>query len=454
MTPSFNFSRRLTLQLLGSVAMLPLALPMARAIAADTAGRVLILSDLHSAYEHSAHLLAALRSEIQDHAVPHIIAINGDVFEAGNVVASRSAGRVDWALLEALASLAPTVLNIGNHEADFSDDLAKVVEQAQALGITVVSNIVDSRSGAPYAPATASLKLGDMNVNVVGIATPALFTYPKALRDSLTLPDPVAWASANLAEALAADGLDLVLSHAGVVADRAILPLLPDGTLIVGGHDHLLLTHEEGRSRYVHTGSWSNVYTVAEIAADGAITLSQTELPADIAPDAELAALIEAMLAEHLTAEERAAIGQSETAMSLAETGRFVAAIMAAGAGADVGFVGHTTLGTGLPQGDVSQYGFNAIVRFDGKLMLAEVSAQVLAEILARANQDGAQTLEQRTGDFLYAAPTDLPAKQSYTIVTNDWSATNQKSYFGREDLVFTPGPEVMLKALVTQALN
>ncbi|MCS6760110.1 MAG: hypothetical protein MO852_15130, partial [Candidatus Devosia euplotis] len=107
MTPSFNFSRRLTLQLLGLAAMLPLALPLARVMAADTAGRVLILSDLHSAYEHSAHLLAALRREVQDHAVPHIIAINGDVFEAGNVVASRSAGRIDWAPLEALASLAP-----------------------------------------------------------------------------------------------------------------------------------------------------------------------------------------------------------------------------------------------------------------------------------------------------------------------------------------------------------
>ncbi|MCS6760111.1 MAG: 5'-nucleotidase C-terminal domain-containing protein [Candidatus Devosia euplotis] len=203
-----------------------------------------------------------------------------------------------------------------------------------------------------------------------------------------------------------------MFSHAGVVADRAILPLLPDGTLIVGDHDHLLLTHEEGRSRYLHTGSWSNVYTVAEIAADGAIIIGQSEI------------------------------------------GRFVAATMATGAEADVGFIGHTTLGTGLPQGDVSQYGFNAIVRFDDKLILAEVSAQVLAEILARANQDGAQTLEQRTGNFLYAAPTDLPTKDHYTIAANDWPTTNQKSYFGRKDLVFTPGPEVMLKALVIQALN
>lgn len=454
MTFAFTPSRRFALQLLGSAAVLPALLPVTRAFAADTAGRVLILSDLHSAYENSAQLLAALRAEIADHAVPHIIAINGDLFESGNVVAARSNGAVDWALLEALAKLAPTVLNIGNHEPDFTTELADVITRAQGLGVTVVTNIVDTRTGQPYAPATASLALGDLAVNVVGIATPAINTYPKATRETLTIADPVAWATDNLSAALAPEGLDLVLSHAGVIADRAILPMLSDGSLIVGGHDHLLLTHDEGRTRYVHTGSWSSVYSVAEIAAGGDISVSQVTLSADSVADADLAALIEATMAEHLTDEERAAIGTSDAARSLAETGRFVAATMAEGAGADIGFIGHTTMGTGLPLGDVSLYAFNSIVRFDGDLVTAEVPAAVMAKILARANQDGPRGLDQLTGDFLYGAPTDLPVKDSYTIVTNDWSATNQKSYFGREDLVFTPGPAIKVKALVIAALQ
>lgn len=448
------FSRRLALKLLGSVAALPAIGALSPAFAADGVGRIIVLSDMHSAYERSAQLLGALRAEIAAHAVPHIIAINGDVFESGNVVASRSAGAIDWALLKALTGLAPVVLNIGNHEPDLTDDLSKVVEAAQALGITVVSNIIDARGGKPYAPAVAQLALGGLQVNVVGIATAALNTYPKAIRETLTLTDPVEWATAHVPVALEAPGLDLVLSHAGVVADRSILPLLPDGSLLVGGHDHLLLTHEQGRTRYVHTGSWSSVYSVADIAADGAITVTQVAVAAAQAPDADLAALIESTLAEHLTAEELAAIGTSPAALTLAETGRSVAGIMAKAGGGDVGFIGHTTLGTGFPAGEVSRYAFNSIVRFDGSLVKADVSAAVLAEILARANQDGAKTLEQLTGDFLYAAPVELPAKDTYVIVTNDWSATNQKSYFGREDLVFTPASETKLKAAVIEALK
>lgn len=423
-------------------------------MAQEAAGRIIVLSDLHSAYERTAELLATLESEVASNPVPHIVLINGDVFELGNVVAVRSAGIIDWAFLEAVAALAPTVLNIGNHEPDLDPDLANVIAQAEEIGITVVSNITDTRTGELYASATTDLTLGDLPVRVVGIATDKLNTYPKDSREALTIPEPAAWATENLAGLLDGDVLPIVLSHAGVVADRAILPLLADGTLIVGGHDHLTFTHDEGKTRYVHTGSWSSTYTVVSVAADKSMSVEQSRVRDDVTPNEALAALIAETLAEHLTEEELAAIGTSPAAMTLAQTGRFVAASMAAAGEGDIGFIGHTTLGNGLPQGDVSKYAFDSVVRFDGKLMVAEVDAKTLAEILAVVNQDEAQTLEQRTGDFLYAAPTGLPTKDVYRLVTNDWSATNQKSYFGREDLVFTPGPDVGLKALVVAALK
>ena len=449
-----SLSRRHLIQLMGSVALLPLvSLPAVAQPAA--AARLIVLSDLHSAYERSAQLLAAVAAEIASNPAPTAILINGDVFEMGNVVASRSAGAIDWLLLEKLSRLAPTILNIGNHEPDLINDLAQMIAKARAAGVTVLSNITDSRTGSLYTQPGFQLDLGSIPVAVVGIATAAINTYPKASREQLTIPDPVAWAKASLNEYLPAGSVPVVLSHAGVVADRSILPLLPDGSLLVGGHDHLVLSHQEGKTRYVHTGSWSSRYTVIDIAADRTMLVSQVGVEIDAPADEDLAALIASSMNEHLTAEERAIVGTSAEPMNLGQSARFAATAMAAAVGADVGFIGHTTFGTGLPEGEVSKYVFDSVVRFDGKLVMAVVDRTTLGALIARANQDGDTPLSARTGDFLYAAPIELEDKPLYTIVANDWSATNQKTYFGREDLVFAEtDPVLPVKGTVLAALN
>lgn len=451
--PLASLSRRHLLLLLGSTAVVPM-LPNAAYAQSAPAARLIILSDLHSAYERSAQLLAAVAAEIAASPAPAAILINGDVFELGNVVATRSEGAVDLKLLERLSRLAPTVLNIGNHEPDLINDLALLIARARRAGLTVVSNITDTRTGAPYTQAGFQLDLGLISVALVGIATAAINTYPKASRDQLGIPDPVEWATANLDSNLPPGSLHVVLSHAGVVADRGILPLLADGALLVGGHDHLVLDHAEGKTRYVHTGSWSSLLTVVDIAADRALSLRQLQVDRNGAADAELTALIGATFAEHLTAEELAIVGISEKAQTLGESARFAAGALAAAGAGDIGFIGHTTFGTGLPSGEVTKYAFDSVVRFDGKLMRAEVDRATLDALLARCNQDGDIPLSARTGDFLYAAPVELADKPTYTIVCNDWSATNQKSYFGREDLGFTEIPDLKVKATVVKALN
>lgn len=448
-----TLTRRHLVALLGSTALLPLvSLPVLAQPAA--AARLIVLSDLHSAYERSAQLLAAVAAEIASNPAPTAILINGDVFEVGNVVASRSAGAVDWLLLEKLSRLAPTILNVGNHEPDLINDLAQMIAKARAAGVTVISNITDARTGSLYTQPGFQIDLGNIPVAVVGIATAAINTYPKASRDQLAIPDPVAWAKASMNEFLPAGSVPVVLSHAGVVADRSILTVLPDSSLLIGGHDHLVLSHQEGKTRYVHTGSWSTRYTVVDIAADRTMLVSQVGIDIDAPTDEALATLITEMMAQYLTDEERAIVGTSPKPMTLGESARFAATAMAKAAGADVGFVGHTTFGTGLPEGAVSKYVFDSVVRFDGKLVTAEVDRATLDALIGRANQDGDTPLSARTGDFLYAAPTELADKPVYTIVANDWSATNQKSYFGREDLTFTETePPLQVKASVLAEL-
>ncbi|MGH6999728.1 MAG: metallophosphoesterase, partial [Phenylobacterium sp.] len=217
---------------------------------APVVGRVLAMCDLHSAYERTGQLLAALAAEVAAHQVPHVIAIDGDIFEHGNVAAVRSDGAIDWAFLAALPKIAPTVVNLGNHDNDITTDLAEVVARLRGLGVSVVSNIVDARTGAPYAPAQVDLPLGRRTLRVVGIATNSINTYPAASRPTLQIPVPGDWARARLAAALAGADLAMVLSHAGVAADREILPLLPDGTLMIGGHNHLQFQHRQRASLY------------------------------------------------------------------------------------------------------------------------------------------------------------------------------------------------------------
>lgn len=429
------------------------ASPLLTGFASPVVGRVLAMSDLHSAYERTGQLLAALEAEVAAHPAPHVIAVNGDAFEHGNVVAVRSGGAIDWAFLSELPKIAPTVFNLGNHDNDIVPDLADVVARLRALGLTVVSTIINARTGAPYAPATAVVPMGARSLQVVGMATNSLPTYPAASRPALAIPAPGEWARANLAKSLAGADLSMVMSHAGVAADREILPLLPDGALMIGGHNHLSFQHRQGRSLYVHTGSWSNAFTAVPLRIEGPADGVSRQIAVEAPSSPRLASLISTTLSQAVTEQERTVLGVSARALSLGETGRAVARAMAQAAGADAGFVGHTTLGAGLPFGPVTRFAFDAVVRFEGKLMVAEASRTQLAWFVERANQDRPMSVDQRRGDFLYAETLAPAQDQAARIVTTDWCASNQAEYFGVTDLAFSEVPGLRLKTVAAGAL-
>ena len=423
--------------------------------AAPVMGRILAMSDVHSAYDRLGPLLAALEAEVASQPVPHVIAVDGDSFEHGNVVAVRSGGVIDWAFLAELPKIAPTVFNIGNHDNDITADLSEVIARLRALGITVVTNITDNRTGALFAPSTADIPFGpNRALRVVGVGTNSINTYPAASRPSLNIPVPGEWARANLAEAIHNAYPVLVLSHAGVSKDREILPLLPDGAHMIGGHNHLLFQHRQGRSLYAHTGSWAAAYTTLTMRTDGTAEVVSTPVSATAAPSPRIAGLIASTLAATLTPEETAVLGVSPAALSLGDTGRAVAAALARAAGAQAGFIGHTTLGTGLAEGPVSRYAFDSVVRFDGKLMVAEVTPERLAQLMRRANQDRPIPFADRLGDFVYGTTLDGPATGPLRIVTTDWCANNQSEYFGVTDLVFTEVPDLKVKTVATAAIQ
>ena len=420
---------------------------------------VLVLGDQHSAYERTAQLVAAVdRLKAETPGLPLAILLNGDTLEYGNIVARRSAGAVDFALFAALAARAPTILNLGNHEPEFYD-LEETVRRVEAAGVKVVSNIVNRATGRPFAPASTLLPLGRETAVVVGLTTDHLSTYRVAVRPSLDLADPVVWAKKNFPDILAAAPLRIVLSHAGVTADKQMLPLVPDGTLFAGAHDHLRFVQPFGRTVYFHSGSWSEYLSLAWLCRDatGAArwVVEQIRIPADGPTDPALAALIRDTRAKYLTPEETAVIGLTAAGMSVAEAAQFTAGALCEATGADAAFIGNTTFGAGLPAGAITRVDFDSCVRFDGTIFTAEVGGTRLCQLLAAANQGPDTPFEQRRGEFSFAAgPSGVDPAKTYHIATNDWGAKNTARYFGEPAITWTERPALKLKAAVLAKLS
>lgn len=426
---------------------------------------LVVTGDMHSAYERTAQFVALVDRLKADHpGLPLAVLLNGDTQEYGNTLARRSGGEIDLALYAALVRRAPTILNLGNHEADYFA-LEETVLRAEVVGVRVVSNIVNRGTGRPFAPAAVPLQLGAHAATVVGLATDALATYRVAVRPSLDLADPVVWARENLPKLLpaAAPGaapapLPIILSHCGLAADKELLAFVPDGTLFSGSHSHLRFVEPFGRTKYFHSGSWTQHVSLAWLcrAEDGGLQwqIEQVPVPADGPADPELAELIRDVRARHLTAEERAVVGQSKRAMGTAEAAQFVAQVLREGANVDAAFIGNTTFGAGLPAGDVTQLEFDACVRFDGPLYTAIVDGTRLQALLAAANQGPETPFAQRGGEFNFASgPAAVEPARRYRIATSDWGAKNTARYFGEPAIAWTERPALRLKPLVRARL-
>ena len=420
---------------------------------------LLVVGDQHSAYERSAQLVGRVdRLRAENPGVPFAILIDGDSLEYGNMVARRTSGAIDFALFSALARRAPTILNLGNHEPEFFD-LPQTVARLRAAGLIVINgNLRDRESGKPFAPASAQLQLGAHEATFVGVATDRLSTYRAAIRPQLDLTDPVVWARANFPALLKTTALPVVLSHAGLRADREMLTLVPEGTLFAGAHDHLRFEHRAGRTVYFHSGSWLEAVSVARLRrVDGALRwdVEQEPLKADDTADPEMVELIRQTLAQHLTSEETAVVGRTLKALAPADAARFAVEAARRAAGADVAIVGATTFGGGLPAGEVTRFAFDACVRFDGPLFSAVVDGAALKKILARANQGPDTPFPERGGENLVVTVAgEIVAGRTYRLVTTDWIAKNAKNYLGDNPPALTEQPTLTLKAAVITALR
>lgn len=448
--------RRLVLKgMLAAPAAAVLAAPRAAHAQAGADAIVLSVADLHSPYARLPHLLGAVRDIVATADAPVALVINGDLFERGNVVATRSGGAADMAFLRALAAEVPVVMNLGNHETAILDDMGRFVAAATGAGAQVIGNLIDRRTGRFFAPVSTRLGLGGMDLALLGVGTDNPFVYRQPARDTLTLLDPVAFTAEVLGDATGGADLPVLLSHAGVMADRSILPAIEGRALVVGAHDHLDLVHAEAGKTYLHGGAWARSLAVLALNRDagGVAVTSRMQPIATSGGDAALAGQIADLEAEHLTEADRAVITERREALDLPSSILLAAEAVRAATEADIAVLGHTTFGAPLDAGPLRRYDFDAFIRFDGAIEVVEIRGTGLADILSRANQHLAGALEARTGDFIHAAEIDIDPSATYRLATNGWTAMNQDSYLGTTDLAFEPVEGMRLKAVVAEAL-
>lgn len=448
-------SRRMVLAGMGAVPVAA-ALPKAAWTQAGPADAIIVsLADLHSSYRQLARIVTAVRGiKAAAGDTPVAILINGDIFERGNVVALRSEAVADWAFLEALRAEAPVVVNLGNHETAILDDMAMFVERAERAGISVIGNLVDVRDGGFFAPVSTRLTLGTLDFAILGLAATNPFVYRQPARDTLAFIDPVTFAAQNRAAVFGEGTIPVVMSHAGVTPDRDILKAIDKPSLFIGGHDHLVLDHAQEGTVYFHGGSWGQQMRVVRVAAEGPrFEVETVAIDPSIEADASLQAIVDAQMDAHLEDAERAVIVERGQPLDLASSILLAVEAVRAAADADVAMLGHTTFGQPLAAGPLTQYDFDAFVRFGGDIRAAEISGETLAGILKLANQHRAASLDERTGDFVYADAPDIDPAATYRLAVNGWTATNQKSYLGTDDLEFTVVDGLELKQIVRDAL-
>jgi 5'-nucleotidase / UDP-sugar diphosphatase len=423
---------------------------------------LILMADLHSGYAYTAALLKAVRDLVAANKGAHpAIVVNGDVFESGNTLCVRNKGRIDLEMLRIFASLAPTIVNIGNHDGDIADPWGFIAEVGK-LGATLVTNLTDPRTGAPYGERSAQIAVKGKKVKVSAIGTPALETYRNGPA-WYSAPAPGPYAASHFPDLVAGADFHLALVHAGFRADTAVLPSTAAPFLLHGGHDHLRFTQRlASNGLHIHSGYWSNGLAAVGVSfMDGGavrIDAQQVQLTRTSPQDPGLASLISAERSALLDEADLKVLGRLPAELDLDDAALFAARAVRKSAGADICFLTHTTFGDGLPAGPITAFDLASFVRFDGGFKSAVVDGAILADnILPKTNQYGDFPYARRTGDFLYSTARSVERNRTYKVVVNSFAtlnAANLDAYFGGADLAFEPTPALRLKSTVSAALE
>jgi 2',3'-cyclic-nucleotide 2'-phosphodiesterase (5'-nucleotidase family) len=159
-------------------------------------------------------------------------------------------------MISALNAAGLDLATLGNHEFDFGDDIL-IQRMHEATFQWVVSNVVDTTTGQPIGGAAPFVikTFGALKVGFIGLCLNTQEITADKLRHTRVV-DPLT--AAGLYLPLLKEGgaaVVVAVTHLAIADDRALVEKYPEIDLVIGGHEHYLITTTENRSLISKAGS-------------------------------------------------------------------------------------------------------------------------------------------------------------------------------------------------------
>ncbi len=345
-------------------------------------------NDTHAAHEPNRNgdggvaRLASVVKQIRASADNVLLVDAGDRF-TGTLFHTQFLGQDQVQIMNALGY---NVMTLGNHEFDNGDEV--LGQFLDGINFPVVVSNIDVTNSAPLAGKLVSSTVIDVNgqqVGVVGLITADTATISSPSDAVVFNADYAAAANAAAAE-LVAQGVNkiILLTHTGIVADKAFITNLENIDVVIGGHSHTLLsnTYASAEDKYplaFETPAGTTIYygqagsnglyagvMELEFDAEGNVVKAGGDtvlLSRFITPDAEVEVIVSTLAAEveelrntpiNATAEVLLVGDRAVCRTEECNLGNLIADAMRAETGAQIAFMNGGGIRANIEPGDIT----------------------------------------------------------------------------------------------------
>ncbi len=351
--------------------------------------------------------VATLKKRLADAGRTPLLILAGD-FLSSSVESSIFKGEQ---MIAALNAAGLDIATLGNHEFDFGADVL-IQRMREARWQWLVSNVIDTNTGKPIGGAAPYIvrQFGPLKVGFIGLC----LTSSEITKDNLNhtrLVDPLE-AAAEYLPILKREGANVIVAvtHLAFATDRALVERFPEIDLVVGGHEHYLITAMENRTLISKAGSDARDIARIDIKRQpsGLVERFFELLPiTDAIPDEPRTAEVVASYERRLGTELEKIVGTTRTPLdgvsvrlraSETNLGNLVADAVRADAGTDVAIVNSGGIRGDriVPAGPLTRRTLLTFLPFGNVITTLRVPGRIIVDAL----NSGVSKLPASAGQF------------------------------------------------------